>query len=168
LARLNNDEWERLKADWCTGVYTYKQLSEQYGVSDAAIIKRKDKESWEKIPSAVVDGYIETRIETKRAIEKVSEVSKVSATNLEQSLERASARKYRAEDIGMKILESIDSSTSAVTEPRDIKELATAFKNVYEPLFKTSPDTAIQINNSNTPQVVDHSVIKSLADKLEG
>jgi hypothetical protein len=54
----------------------------------------------------------------------------------------------RGEDIGMNLLEAVNDTIPLCEKPSDIKELATAFKSVYEPMFKTNPDTAIQVNNN--------------------
>lgn len=160
MARLSAEQWDKVKADWCTGAYTYQQLSELHGVSDAAIIKKKNIEGWIALSSGVVDGYVEARAQAKLAIAEVSKVSKVSSTNLENSLDRVTVRRMRAEDIGMNVLETINSQIMNCQEPKDAKELALGFKAVYEPMFKTTPDTAIQINNSNQPQGLSVEFIK--------
>ena len=87
MAKLSESDWENLKADWCTGEYTYRELAEKYGISDAAIVKRKQKEGWEAIPKDVADDYVNAVFKARDSIEKVSKVSKVSRKKLVRALD---------------------------------------------------------------------------------
>lgn len=154
MARLSVDQWDRLKADWCTGRYTYQQLSDMHGVSDAAIIKRKKIEGWEVLPESIVAEYVDVGVKAKLAIDEVSKVSKVSATNLEQSLMTIVDNKVEAEKVGMTLLQKIQAQAEVVEDAYELKELTTGFKQVYEPMFKSSQTAAMQVNlNQAAPQV---------------
>lgn len=165
MARLTQDQWERVRSDWCTGLYTYRQLGDMHNVSDAAIIKRKNEEEWEALPAELVDQYVEAKKATKLAIAEVSKVSKVSAANLEDSLDRAASDRAKIESVGMLLVDKIAQMADKVEKPSDIQALASAHKSLYEPRFKTSPETAIQINNSNTSENPAASVLNALNRK---
>jgi len=147
MARLSESEWDQLKADWCTDHYSNRELGERYGVSNVAITKRVKNESWKKLPKSVVDNFVENKIQTTKAINEVSKVSKVSVANLEESLDKVATDKARFHEVGVNIMAKINSMLDVVEQPSEVKELAMAHKAIYEPRFKTSPDTAIQINN---------------------
>jgi hypothetical protein len=147
MARLSESEWDQLKADWCTDHYSNRELGERYGVSNVAITKRVKNEGWEKLPKSVVDNFVENKIQTTKAINEVSKVSKVSVANLEESLDKVATDKARFHEVGVNIMAKINSMLDVVEQPSEVKELAMAHKAIYEPRFKTSPDTAIQINN---------------------
>lgn len=147
MARLSETEWDQLKADWCTDHYSNRDLGERYGVSNVAITKRAKNEGWEKLPKSIVDNFVENKIQTTKAINEVSKVSKVSVANLEESLDKVATDKARFHEVGANIMNKINSMLDVVDNPAEVKELAMAHKAIYEPRFKTSPDTAIQINN---------------------
>lgn len=51
MARLSDEQWSALRADWVVGRYSNRELGEKYGTSNVAITKRAKKEGWEKIGS---------------------------------------------------------------------------------------------------------------------
>lgn len=148
MARLADEQWNQLKADWCTGHYSNRALGERFGVSNVAITKRANSEGWQKLDKSIVDNFVETKAQTLRAIKKVSAVSKVDPANLAESLDRVASDKARFQEVGLNIMNKIDSMLNKVAEVSEVKELALAHKAIYEPRFKTTPDTAVQINNS--------------------
>lgn len=158
MARLTDEDWQKLKADWCTGHYSNRDLGERFGVSNVAITKRAQKEGWVKLPSSVVANFVETRAQTLKAIKEVSAVSKIDPANLAKSLDKVAADKERFQEVGMNIMNKIDAMLDQVVQVSEVKDLALAHKALYEPRFKTAPDTAVQINNSNSIEP------KSLAD----
>ena len=155
MARLSESEWDQLKADWCTDYYSNRELGERFGVSNVAITKRAKSEGWEKLPKSVVDNFVESKIQTTKAIEEVSKVSKVSTANLEESLDKVASDKARFQEVGLNIMNKIDSMLKQVAEVSEVKELAMAHKAIYEPRFKTTPDTAVQINNTAPMTLAD-------------
>lgn len=78
MPRLTDDQWAEIRAKReGTGV-SFKKLADEYGVSDAAIVKRASSEGW----SDGSDGNAEAN---RRAFEKVSGI--VSAANQKARLE---------------------------------------------------------------------------------
>ena len=84
----------------------------------------------------------------KREVAKVSKIVEVETLKLETEIERLARRKIFAESVGDKILQTVDITLPLCETPSDVRELASAFKSVYEPMFKQTPDTAIQVNNT--------------------
>jgi hypothetical protein len=148
MARLTPEQWDRVKSDWCTGAYSLVELANMHNVSNAAISKKSTAEGWVKLNQETVGRFIDAKAEIAIEVNETAKVNKVNPVNLQDSLDRVTARKMRGEDIGMNLLEAVNDTIPLCEKPSDIKELATAFKSVYEPMFKTNPDTAIQVNNN--------------------
>jgi hypothetical protein len=152
MARLTPEKWAEVKAKWSVGKQTNRELAEVYGVSHVAIQKRAISESWEKLNERIVDDAIESRAKLTREVTKVTKNADLVTLHVESEIDRLAKRKVFAESVGDKILRTVDASLDSCEKPSDVKDLAAAFKSVYEPMFKTAPDTAIQINNtSNNP-----------------
>ena len=151
MARLTGEEWDKVKADWCTGYFTGRQLAEKHGISHVAISNKAKSENWEKLEKKLVDEFIETKISTAKAVQQICKVNKINnPVNLAESLDRLADDKARFNEVGVEIIERISELVGIATSGNEIKDLASAHKSIYEPRFKAAPDTAIQINNSNT------------------
>jgi predicted DNA-binding protein YlxM (UPF0122 family) len=152
MARLTTDQWESVKAMYVTGQYAVTDIAQQFEVSHTAINKKAKQENWQKLDHSIVTNAINASAELKREVSKVSKELGIETLKLENEIDRLAKRKVFAESVGDKILRTVDASLDSCEKPSDVKDLAAAFKSVYEPMFKTAPDTAIQINNtSNNP-----------------
>lgn len=158
MARLSPEKWEEVKAKWCVGKRTNRELAEEYGVSHVAIQKRAIAESWEKMDEYIVNEAIESRAKVTREVTKVTNDTGLVTKHVENEIDRLARRKVFAESVGDRLLRGIDDQLNLCEKPSDVRELASAFKSVYEPMFKTTPDTAIQINNSvgAVEDIIDH------------
>lgn len=154
MARLTAEQWEQVKAKYATGQYSVTDIAQEFGVSHTAVNKRAKSENWQKLDHTIVTNAINARAELKREVSKVSNETSIETLHLENEIDRLASRKAFAEDVGMNLLKAINDNIKNCAEPKDVKELATGFKQVYEPMFKTTPDTAIQINNTNNPQEI--------------
>lgn len=164
MARLTPDQWERVRSDWCTGLYTYEKLSAMHNVSDAAIIKKKKTEGWEQLPREVVDQYIDAKVASKLAISEVSKVSKVSATNLESSLDRIATEKAMIqEDMteirGLMMDVVRDKRAAGELSTIDCKVAMEAAAKEHEVKFGKSPDTAVQVNVGGRAQEIPITLV---------
>jgi hypothetical protein len=159
MARLTAEKWAEVKAKWCVGKKTNRELADEYGVSHVAIQKRAIAELWEKLNESIVDNAIESRAMLTREVTKVTKNADLVTFHVETEIDRLARRKVFAESVGDKLLKAVDDSIPLCEKPSDVKDLATAFKSVYEPMFKTAPDTAIQINNNQTPSIIERVII---------
>ena len=88
MARLSKEQWESLKADYVTGVYTLELLAKKYGVGKASISKRAKKEQWKKIDTKTTAELVELEKGNKRKQELLKETKK--ETNVKpQKIEKA-------------------------------------------------------------------------------
>ena len=155
MARLTKDQWDEVKAMYATGHYAVTDIAQQFDVSHTAINKKAKAESWQKLDYQIVTNAINASAELKREVSKVSNEVGIETLKLESAIDRLARRKVFAESVGDKILQKVDDSLHYCESASDVKDLATAFKSVYEPMFKTAPDTAIQINNNQAPSVIE-------------
>jgi len=62
MARLSVDDWQALRAEYCTGLFSNRQLADKYGISEAALRKRAKLEDWSKDLSGQVQVEINNRL----------------------------------------------------------------------------------------------------------
>jgi len=82
MARLSKEQWESLKADFVTGVYTLELLAKKYGVSKGSISKKIKKENWKKIDTKTTAELVEIEKGNKRKQELIKETKK--ETNIDE------------------------------------------------------------------------------------
>jgi uncharacterized protein YjcR len=148
MARLSSDKWEEIKARYAVNQMTVLDLAKQYGISHTAINKKAKLENWKRLDDAIVKKAIESRAELKREVSQVSQEVSLKVSHVEAEIDRQATDKARFHEVGVNIMAKINSMLDVVEQPSEVKELAMAHKAIYEPRFKTSPDTAIQINNT--------------------
>ena len=153
MARLSSDKWDELKAKWLIGKYTVRELAADYGITAGAISQRVKLENWQKLDGEVIDKAIDSRAKLKTELNKLNKETKqteIVSFHVEAEIDRQATDKARFHEVGANIMAKINSMLDVVDNPSEVKELAMAHKAIYEPRFKTSPDTAIQINNNDT------------------
>ena len=154
MARLTQDKWNEVKSIYCVGKRTLEDIASEFGVSHAAISQRAKKENWQKLDGNVIDAAIESRLE----LTKLTETNNLVSSRVNNEIDRIASDRAKIESVGMLLVDKIAQMADMVEKPSDIQALASAHKSLYEPRFKTSPDTAIQINN-NTPTRLERVVI---------
>jgi hypothetical protein len=54
-AKLTNEEWLRVRAEWEVGATSDRKLAARYDISARAISKRRDAEGWQRAPGALTE-----------------------------------------------------------------------------------------------------------------
>jgi len=88
MARLSKEAWERLKADYVTGVYSLELLAKKYGVSKGAISQKAKKENWKKLDLKETAELVEIEKLNKTKQTKLKNKSRLVSVN-EKELNRA-------------------------------------------------------------------------------
>ena len=88
MARLSKETWERLKADYVTGVYSLELLAKKYGVSKGAISQKAKKENWKKLDLKETAELVEIEKLNKTKQTKLKNKSRLVSVN-EKELNRA-------------------------------------------------------------------------------
>ena len=164
MARLNADQWDKVKADWATGRYSLAELAKMHNVSNAAISKKATAESWQKLDPAIVDSFISAKAEAIIEVNKMAKVNKVNAVNLQKSLDTLADEKAMIHEdmteirtIMMEVVR--DKRESRDLSPIDCKVAMETAAKEHEIKFGKQPDTAIQINNNQTPSIIERVII---------
>jgi hypothetical protein len=135
-----------------------------HNVSNAAISKKAKAEGWQKLDPQIVDAFISAKAETAIEVNRIAKVNKVNAINLQHSLDTlADARAKIHEDMAEIRALMMD----VVRDKRHLGELSTidckvameAAAKEHEVKFGKSPDTAIQINNNQTPSIIERVIV---------
>jgi hypothetical protein len=156
MARLTADQWDKVKADWCTGRYSLAELAKMHDVSNAAISKKATTESWQKLDASIVDSFISAKAEAIIEVNKMAKVNKVNAVNLQSSLDTLAVEKSMIHEdmteirtIMMEVVR--DKRESGELSPIDCKVAMETAAKEHEVKFGKQPDTAIQINYNQLP-----------------
>jgi len=80
VARLSKEQWESLKADYVTGVYTLELLAKKYDINKAAISRRAKKEEWKKLTAKDTAELVEMEKVNKSQQSKVNKIAKSTKT----------------------------------------------------------------------------------------
>jgi hypothetical protein len=145
MARLSPEKWEEVKAAYCVGKRTNREIGEQFGVSHTAIQQRAEKEGWVKIDANIVDAAIDSRIE----ISKVSKTFQLESSHVNAQIDLHAQHKVKADNIGMMILDRTAELVRDCYDAGELQKLSAAHKNIYEGRFKQASTV---INNTNAQQ----------------
>lgn len=153
MARLNEAQWDKVKADWATGKYSLMELASMHNVSNAAISKKAKAEDWQRLDPVIVDAFINAKADTAIEVNRIAKVNKVNAVNLQSSLDTlADVKALIHEDmteIRTMMMDVVrDKRNSGELSTIDCKVAMETAAKEHEVKFGKSPDTAIQINNS--------------------
>jgi len=83
MARLSVDDWQALRAEYRTGLFSNCQLAEKYGIDEAAIRRRAKKEDWGKDLTTQVNAEINRRLQKSEAQNTKSEPPKIRTLDSE-------------------------------------------------------------------------------------
>lgn len=147
MARLSQDQWDAVKADYITGRYSTRALADRHNVSNAAISKKANADGWVVIDPDVVDTLIESRMVMEHGVNEIAKLNKVNTVNLTRAVNdladfemKSNQRMAKVEDKAMKMLDSAES-------PVHVKAIMDTLVKHREARLGKSPETAIQINN---------------------
>ncbi len=190
MARLSKDEWEKLKADFVTGVYTLEQLAKRYGVNRSTISKKANKEEWHKISIETTAELVELekgnkrQQEIKKATKKatnvnmkyfdnsIKEITDVTEYihNLQLSATQRIAKTLQDDCVEEIATTSGELSSVEIVErklnPRELKSLVDAIDKAGQTLGAVPRfNNQINIQNNQSMQTLKLEVIRPNADK---
>jgi len=153
MAKIAPETWDAIKADYATGRFNSRQLGEKYGVSHTGINKRAAAEGWTTLDPESVNSYIKTQAELAEVKGEIIEVSKslqIDECKLTGALDDLTAFEIESNRIMARIDAKALEMLDYVDKPNDVKAIMDVHQKHREARMGKSPDTAIQINNSNT------------------
>ena len=159
MARLSDEQWDSVKADYITGRYSTRALADRHNVSNAAISKKAKSDGWTVIDKSTVDTLVESRMVMEHGIDEVAKVNKVNAVNFARAVSdlaefeiKSNNRMAKVEDKAMTLLDEVE-------DPAKVKAIMETLVKHREARMGKSPDTAIQINNNQTPTRIERVII---------
>lgn len=151
MARLTDDQWLEIRADYEVRHTSNRELASKHGVTEAAIRKKAKQQGWIKEGSShLVDK--KTNI-IKELHDLSSQSSQLSSHHLAAIDDEVSFTLQNNSDLQL-IQNRINLMVDQVENPAHLLALMSATVKHREARLGKSPETAIQINN-NTNQ--DHS-----------
>jgi hypothetical protein len=160
MARLTPEKWEEVKAVYCVGKRTLEDIGEEFGVSHVAISRRAKAEKWQKLDANLIDGAIDARSKVTKVTESYNLVTSI----VNSEIDRHASDKVKADNIGMLLLDRAAELARDCYDAGELQKLSATHKNIYDGRFKTTVDSAIQINNNNESQTP--SRIRIVAPKV--
>lgn len=89
MARLNQEQWEEIKAIYAVGLDSVSDIAKRFGVSHTAINKKAKAENWQRLDRETVDKAVKSRAELNHEVSMVSEKFQVSTFHVETEIDRA-------------------------------------------------------------------------------
>ncbi|HEY4292068.1 hypothetical protein [Luteibacter sp.] len=124
-------DWDALESHYRAGIRSLKDMGEQFGVSDAAIVKHARKHGWTRNLAAKVKARADAKVSDALVSAEVSAATKVNeATRVEVEAEvQARIRLGHRKDIGaarslaMSLLTELQVQTGSVPELEKLGEM---------------------------------------------
>jgi hypothetical protein len=124
-------DWDALAIHYRAGVRSLKDMGEQFGVSDAAIIKKARRDGWTRDLAGKIQARADKKVSAATVSAEVSAQTKVSEklTIEVEATVQARVRISHRSDIGrsrtltMRLLEELEAQTSLVPELDQLGEL---------------------------------------------
>lgn len=124
-------DWEAVGLHYRAGVRTLKDIGQEYGVSDAGIIKKAKKEGWERDLAKRIQQKADAKVSRLAVSELVSANQRVAETQLVEANAtlQATIRREHREDIArsrrltMKLLDELEEQTDNVGLLKDLAAL---------------------------------------------
>ena len=147
MARLPPEKWDEVKSVYCVGKRTLEDIAAEFGVSHAAISKKAKAEKWQRLDATLINDAIESR----RKVTKVTESYNLVTSVVNSEIDRHVSDKVKADNIGMIIMDRAAELARDCYDAGELQKLSAAHINIYDGRFKTTVDSAIQINNNQDP-----------------
>lgn len=127
-------DWDALAVHYRAGVRSLKDMGQEFGVSDAAIIKKARREGWTRDLAGKIQAKADKKVSAAMVSAEVSARTKITeqvTVEVEATVQARIRISHRA-DIGrsraltMKLLEELEAQTSQVPELAQLGELMSA------------------------------------------
>lgn len=159
MARLTNEEWESLEADYHTGIYSKNELAKKYDVTHTAVNKRLRgiEPKFQQLVSSQI------AINTELQSQSFKQVSAIE-TAVSESMRRATL----VYSIQEKALAKAEIMLDQIDSPSDLKTIVDAVDKASVTLKvsdRHAKNTEVNISNTNAQQNIMQN--KSLDDFYE-
>lgn len=135
-------DWDALKPHYCAGVRPLREIGEQFGCSDAAIIKHATKNGWERNLKAKIQERADKKVAAALVAQergsspaaKLTEEVRVEVEAEVQARVRQSHRTdiNRSKSVANRLMESLELDTTLAKPKHTLKEWAGIFKQLVD------------------------------------
>ena len=163
MARLTDEQWACMRADYEVHQLTFTQLESKYGVNKSNISRRAKKENWnqdetQRLISASVCNEKEKILLTQQTQQLMQQTQQAFAMEVYDKLRfevQNNEDMAAVRDRVMEMLPLIDS-------PQQAKQIMETLRIQRESILGKQPDTAVQINN-NVSTISDKDEFRQVA-----
>ncbi len=154
MARLTQEQWELVRADFETSKLSLSQLSDKYGVHKSNISKRAKTESWEK---GKTQHLVEKKVNAIKELHETQQQTQHLNATTQQAINSEVQKRLEAEKIFIdaakynqllanEVLGKIDTEELKLT---DLDTHARLTARNKETVLGKQPDTQVNIQNNN-------------------
>lgn len=164
MARLTNDQWELVRADYEIQGLPYSKLVEKYGISKATISRRANKENWLQ---GKVEHIVQKKVEVLTELDSISEQVEKLPPLEQQTIDKEVAERLAREkifiDSAMRNQRKADVMLGSAEELSELNTHSQITARNKETVLGKQPQTAVQINNANNgTSIIDELVAKRI------
>lgn len=162
MARLTDEQWESLEADYHTGKYSKNELAKKYNITHTSVNKRL---------KSVVPKF-QDLVSTQIAINtELSEQSFKQVSAIETAVEEAMRNKKLINDNATKLANKINNMTDEVDNAQDIRHLVEANDKLAITLkvadrHAPKQDISLQNNQQNIDIGIKRITISRRSDRV--
>lgn len=164
MARLTDEQWENVRADFEVRNLPNTELALKHGVTETAIRKRAKRDGWIKgVSSSLVTDKVNI---INDVMELSSKSSNLSSNHLAVIDDEVSFRLQNDKDL-QAIQDQVNLMVRNIENPSHALALMTATVKHREARLGKSPDTAIQINNNTSSPEFESNYLKRIQQDFE-
>ncbi|MBS9779911.1 MAG: hypothetical protein KGV51_04720 [Moraxellaceae bacterium] len=162
MARLTNDQWQIVRADYEIQGLSYRELVEKHGISKATISRRANKENWLQ---GKVEHIVQKKVEVLTELDSISEQVEKLPPLEQQTIDKEVAERLAREkifiDSAMRNQRKADSMLGSAEELSELNTHSQITARNKETVLGKQPQTAVQINNANNGTSVIDELVKN-------
>jgi replicative superfamily II helicase len=143
MARLDNDCWDDIKLRW-QGGEDLRSISKDYDIDHTTIGKRAKREGWIMANSTQLNEAVDATIAARKKVQALA--NSTNSPKIPQLVELKANDKERADNIGMLLLDRAAELARDCYDAGELQKLSATHKNIYDGRFKTTVDSATQVN----------------------
>ena len=163
MARLTDEQWACVRADYEANGLTYTELESKYGINKSNISRRAAKESWnqdetQQLISASVCNEKEKILLTQQTQQLTQQTQQTMAM---QVYDRLRFEVQNNDDMAA-VRDRVMEMLPIIETPQQAKQIMETLRIQRESILGKQPDTAIQVNN-NVSTISDKDEFRQVA-----
>lgn len=156
MARLTNEQWQSVRADYEISGLSYSELAKKHNTSKPAISRRAKKEDWTQ---GKVEHLVQKKVNAIREIKEVEQQAErlvpLDRLAIDNEVDKRLAQQQYFIDSAMSNQEKANGLINdlPVVELDDLNKHSQITARNKDTVLGKQPDTAVQVNNNIQPPV---------------